>query len=276
MKCKFCKYPDSIKINSFEGYPLFLCKSCGSQFIFVETNELIRLKQYYENLYERDFIERPFRKSNYWNHIKKALFKYTPNKISSILDIGCRQGNFLLHFNPDVLREGVELSATFSESCRKQGLTIYNDYIENIKFLKKYQVITAFNIFEHLSDLNIVLEKVCSIVEQGGLIFFEIPTFECAKVRILNLLKIKWFMYIPPEHLSFPSRHYLNTLFLEKGFILRKRWYTSGLIINPFRKIPVLNILFKYFMVLIDLSPLNQFPIFEHMYCIYQKTNNEI
>lgn len=73
-------------------------------------------------------------------------------EISSVLDIGCRTGDFLMHFPKSIVREGVELSKNSAEIARERGLMLYQDFAENINFDKQYDVVTCYAVLEHLLD----------------------------------------------------------------------------------------------------------------------------
>ena len=271
MKCKICGSNDTIQLKKIRSpyyknkcYILYSCNNCSSRFFDLEQydvsiNELYErlAKNKKENLFK--FIKNP-----YWERQKKIIIKLFGKKPSSILDIGCRTGNFLMHFHEKIKKEGIEISKHSANIAKKRGLKVYNDSLENVEFYEKYDIIAAFAILEHLKNPFTFLEKINSLINKGGIFTILIPSHECLKEKLLN---IRWHMYSPPEHLNFFSRKFLDSYLHQKGFILVKRFFTTGGMVNPFRYKRI-NYLSSKFL---DSSIFNKIPIFDHMYSYYKK-----
>ncbi|MEJ2295950.1 MAG: class I SAM-dependent methyltransferase [Candidatus Lokiarchaeota archaeon] len=278
MRCKFCNNTrviefDSIKslFYSNKSYTLYECKNCGCQFFDIHQHE-ISIDDMYESLAnEKVQLSIQFSPRQYWTDQKNLILKMVSREPTSILDVGCRTGDFLLHFNKDIIREGVEISNSCAEIAMKRGLDIYNQSIEDLSFTKTYEVVTAYNILEHLIDPKKFLRKLTSITKKEGVIAILIPTHECLKVKVLKKLRRQWHMYVPPEHLNFFSRRYLDSFMEYYGFKLMKRYYSSGGLFNPFKKIRFLNWVFGKFMYYIDKLILYQLPLFDHVFSYYKK-----
>jgi SAM-dependent methyltransferase len=276
-KCKFCgskningiKRVKSPHLNS--SYTLYHCHSCGSRFFNILEHQ-VDIEQLYADLGENSAkIYQPyFKRNKKWESQKKHIIKHLGHSPNSILDVGCRFGDFLLHFENCNIREGVEISNIPSKIAKERGLTVYSDFLENIKFNKKYEVVTSYAILEHLVAPFNFLSKLKTIIVPNGILVILIPTHQCFKEKLLNIFNKRWHMYSPPEHLNFYSTQFLDEYLEEQGFTLAKRYYTSGGIFNPFSKIPILNKIFGDVMKIIDKTYLNKLPIFDHMYCIYR------
>lgn len=277
MKCKFCNTDQTKEFMFLESphtrqiYTLYECQNCLSRFFDINQHN-VSIKALYEDIAkDNSNLSRGFSPTPYWESQKKFALKLLKIPLTSILDVGCRTGDFLLHFKGNHIKEGIEISNYCSEIAQKRGLTVYNDSLENFKTNKKYDLVSAFAVLEHLSDPIQFLDKLKTLVNIGGLLIVLIPTFECLKVKVLAKLNKDWHMYRPPEHLNFFSEKFLDSYLRSNGYRLIRRYYTSGGIFNPVRKIPILNSIFNRLMFYFNISRLNRIPIFDHSYSYYQK-----
>jgi SAM-dependent methyltransferase len=212
-----------------------------------------------------------FSPRQYWIDQQKIILKILNRKPQSILDIGCRTGDFLMHFDKDIKREGVEISKACAEIADKRELHVYNQNIEDLKLAGSYDIVTAYNILEHLINPKQFLMKISSVVSKDGVLTILIPTHECLKVKAIEKIGKKWHMYIPPEHLNFFSKAFLDSFMQYQGFKLAKRYYSSGGLFNPFKGIMLLNWSFSKFMYYFDKLIFNQLPVFDHIFSYYKK-----
>lgn len=176
-----------------------------------------------------------------------------------------------MHFSDNIIREGVELTKNSSEIAKKRGLIIHQSKLEEFNFDKKYEVVTAYAILEHLSDPLSFLHKINKIIDENGVLVIAIPTYQCVKQRLLSLFGKRWHMYSPPEHLFLYSRKFIERYFKDENFIIKKKYYISGGMFNPFRKIRIFGYIFTVFMRFIDNSIINKLPIFDHLFYVFRK-----
>jgi SAM-dependent methyltransferase len=250
-------------------YDLYTCQNCKSYFFDYQQHSTSFKELYNHISTTRGNFTANLIPSKKWSKqvdiIKKLLGKYP----SSVLDIGCRTGDFLLHFDTSTDCEGVELSDHFAEIGKQRGLTIYNDFLENIDFKKKYDIVSAYAIMEHLKNPLQFIDKLDGIINPSGILVILIPTHQCLKRKWFDFFRFNWHMYSPPEHLNFYSRHFLDKYLSDRGFQLIKRFYTSGGMISHFQNISFLKKILSKLIEIFDNSPLNRFPIFDHMYSYY-------
>lgn len=275
--CKFCKEKKAIFLREIESpwikrkFSLYHCKNCNSKF-FRNINN----KKFLESVYERIAKKEKgyglrFNLSSLWVKQKKIIQNILGKNPDSMLDIGCKTGDFLMHFDKSILREGVELSKKHADIAKKRGLNIYNNFLEDINFKKKYEVVTAYAILEHLDRHERFMSQLKNIVKKNGLLVIMIPTSECLKEKILTFFNKRWIMYSPPEHLNFYSKQYLDKYLSSQGFKLVSRYWSSGDNFNHFSNTPLLGYLFKKMVNFMDNSFCNKLPIFDHMYSYYKK-----
>lgn len=275
MNCKFCAstkcYVRKNIVSSLnqETYSLYSCKNCMS-FFFNKDQYNISLESLYDNLSEKrgNFPEQ-FSPNKSWQRQAELILQLMEFPLASILDIGCRTGDFLLHFDPKIKREGIELSKYFASIAQNRGLKIHQNFIENIKFDYKFDAVTCYAILEHLEYPVKFLNKIDTLINPGGLLVVLIPTHQCVKRKWLDVIGSSWHMYSPPEHLNFFSRRFLDQYLNKRGFQLIHRFYTSGGMIDPFPKIKIINKLVKKIVESGDYGWLKKYAIFDHMYSYY-------
>jgi len=217
-----------------------ICKECS--FVYrspvLEGNEYIRLYEKYDSNifldttpdgYFEKIISLPKDKSE--NKIKiewlgNALKRFSPDKVSTVLDIGCGGGTLLytLHEKmPDLKIFGVELNKGYAELARRKLKgEIKNQSYSSGMFKKQFDLIINTKVLEHIPDpLSFLTEIAEDLVEQG-LFFIEVPDVS----DMYNLPSHDERFDIP--HIYFFSKETL-TFFLNKaGFsVLESRVYNA-------------------------------------------------
>ncbi len=282
VKCKFCKRGNVEKIKKIVSphnnlkYTLYGCTTCKSRF-FDDDEHKVDIDDIYNSYPQnKQYLNVAFKPSKYWNNQKKQIVRILGHYPSSVLDLGCRTGDFLMHFDSNITRDGVEITEEYASIAKSRGLNIYNSKLEDTKFDKKYEVISAFAILEHLVSPLEFLDNINDLLADNGILIILIPNHENLKTWIIDTFtKVRWLMYSPPEHLNLFSRSFLDGYLNKKGFVLVKRYWTSGGTFNPFSRIPGLRFLFKVFMFLYDESFFNKIPVFDHLYSTYVFRNSE-
>jgi SAM-dependent methyltransferase len=253
-------------------YNLYQCNHCLCRFFNHEEHD-VDYKAFYQQLSQNHqaTFNPVFKKKKSWIDLKKNLIQILGKNPKSIMDVGCRTGDFLMHFDEQVQREGVELAEDYASIAKERGLKIYIDFLENITFEKKYDIVSCLAILEHLIEPQKFLNTINDLVKSQGILVIMIPSFECLKEKLLNVRNKRWHMYRPPEHLNFFSKHYLDEFMTKNSFDLVKREFTSGGMVNPFTSVEFLRKAFGRIIYNFDRSLFNRIPVFDHMYSIYRK-----
>lgn len=284
MNCKFCNHKDCniikdiISPHNSLKYCLYACERCGSFFFDKDQHPVSLDSLYYDLSQTRGEFPEEFVPSRSWQKQVLTIKKLFGGNPGSVLDMGCRTGDFLMHFDKPTECEGIELSKHFAGIAEKRGIKVHDDFLEKIEFTQSYDVVTLFAVMEHLESSLDFLNKLNTLVKEGGILVIMIPTHQSFKRKWLDFTGKTWHMYSPPEHLNFYSRQFLDKYLSEKGFNLIHRFYTSGGMVTPFPQIKLLNIILKKLVNLFDHSWFNRFPVFDHMYSYYQleSSNNQV
>lgn len=282
LECKFCGGIDVRKLRKIKSphaeveYTLLECSICKQRFFRFSEHESSQeiLQKLYDRLAQRNKKQFTvaFSPSRYWKNEVDIIKKLHSLPIKSVLDIGCRTGDFLMHWEGDIERVGVEASEYSSDIAERRGLKIYRDFVENVRFDHAFDVVSCYALLEHLEDPKKVMNTFTGLVRRGGMLVILIPAFNTSKQhKIWQNRDERWHMYSPPEHLNFYTKEWL-TKYFANDFKLLDYKYTSGGMANPFEGIPVISHVGSKIMEYVDRIPqVNHRPIFDHLYLYFER-----
>ena len=217
-KCYFCgllEKPRDIGIHTDKGmdYVLHECPNCRAQFWTPFKNPGA---QWYENdeRYKNANID-PSEEPT-WSH-RKIISLLAPFK-GRVFDIGCGTGNFLrwaklngwdvagIDFDSNAIN-----SARINFSLPNIELSALGDYVEKHKNEHlRYDLITFFDVFEHIDDHRDFLELIKSILSSNGYLAMSMPYRSGARWLQSNDL--------PPRHLTRWDEASLKNFLGREGF----------------------------------------------------------
>ena len=214
--------------NSNKEYNFFICKICNLVFLNPRPS-LKELKKYYTDIYL------PYRGSSAWGKYKKLadfsqqrldtkraklLNQYSsPNKMSSILDIGCGNPTFLetcSHFFKSSLY-GID----FSNNGWKRELDRFkklNLKVGDIDVLEKNfspDIITLWHYLEHDYYPNKTLKKLASISNSNTILYIEVPNYDSLSRK---KYKQNWAGFHTPRHTFLFSPKNIEILLNKNGW----------------------------------------------------------
>jgi SAM-dependent methyltransferase len=277
VNCAVCKSSRVKALRDYKSpfvdkwYTLYSCEECRSRFFNLDQHP-IDPGEIYEQYAEKnaDRYTAEFKASFYWKNQVDVITHLCGHPVNSVLDVGCRTGDFLMHWPQEIARVGIEISAHSASIAIKRGLRLTQTPLEKAEFAERFDVVTCYAIVEHLPDPSGFLQNLPRLVNENGIVVIMIPTWQCLKQSIVYALGKQWHMYSPPLHLNFLSRGKLDQMMKEYGFRLIRRTYTSGGLFNPFNKMPLAGRVFAKLMSFLDAySPLNRLPAFDHLYSYY-------
>lgn len=148
------------------------------------------------------------------------LLESTGIKAQSIIDVGAANGAFLQAWHdrfPNMKRFGIEPGELAASNCRKNGIEVFEGFVEdeNIRQNASGDVITCFEVFEHVQDPKLFAKSICDVTAPGG----------CAILSCLGAdgfdIQILWEearAISPPYHLNFISEEGIKKIFTDAGF----------------------------------------------------------
>ena len=197
----------------FKILPHSKCDECSLvRHEFMLSDE--QLAEYYSKNYRNDY--QWVKSGPTSKHIKKRVSeaKTRSNKLKPflkkhprILDFGCGSGEFIdLMQNSGAVTSGFEPGKLYSNYAKEQkGLDVQNCGWENYECREKLDVVTAFHVFEHLTDPLKAFKKAISWLRPSGLIYIEVP-------NMANGLKLKGFGSLHMAHTVGFGRYSLELL----------------------------------------------------------------
>ena len=135
-----------------------------------------------------------------------------------LADIGAGFGLFLEELNklwPESDIVAIEPSVDMAKICRDKGLQVLESTLEEVSSAEKFDLLTAFELFEHLHDPIPFAEKVCDLLNPGGYLF--LTTLNGLGFDI-QILWERSKSVSPPHHLNFFNPHSMEILLERVGF----------------------------------------------------------
>lgn len=189
-----------------------------------------------ENFYEK------FQKFDWYYMDEKDEYNYSKRFINerySVLEIGSGKGAFSKKIKSNHY-VGLEFSNKAIDIAAKEGITILNESIQEhvANNSNKYDVVCAFQVLEHVSDMRSFIESSIKCLKPNGILIYSVPSADSfvslAPNNILNM---------PPHHVSWWSDKTLSKitdlfgiqlvdLYHEELADVHKQWYASTVAIR--------------------------------------------
>lgn len=212
-KCPICELSNEKLIFEILEIRLVECQKCGLIYLNPRIKKEDIMKYYPHTYYSKgnkikkileDWLTR-------MSNLRRFLTIYQYKRAGRILDLGCGTGKFLERFNPKHwLRYGVEPNPVGYEiAVSKSGFKICSEELIDCHFPSFYfDVVTAWNVLEHIHNPRETLTEVKRILKEKGIFILSTPNVGGFGFKIT---KEHWF------HLDFPRHFYLfNRFTLEK------------------------------------------------------------
>lgn len=146
-----------------------------------------------------------------------------------LLDVGCATGNFLYEMarTGHWQVEGVEPNAEAARYGQEHlGLTIHVGELTAVDLpAAAYDVVTMWNVFEHLHDPMANLRAVARLLKPGGWFVFSIPNLRSWEYHLLGKYWMGWEL---PRHLYYPSLELMGAMAREVGLNVQDWRCLSG------------------------------------------------
>jgi SAM-dependent methyltransferase len=145
-------------------------------------------QEYYETNYRDYARQNPARKLAFYRGLAERAAAGRTNP--GILDIGCAFGAFLSALDPRWRRFGADVSqfATDRAALAVPGATFARAGVETIPFPGPFDVVTAFDVIEHVPSLDRVASVVHSKLTPDGHFIFVVPVYDGPTGPLVRLL----------------------------------------------------------------------------------------
>ncbi|HYC22260.1 MAG TPA: class I SAM-dependent methyltransferase [Candidatus Bathyarchaeia archaeon] len=120
--------------------------------------------------------------------------------------------------NGSVVAHGIELSQEAVASARREGLELFHSAIEDFSPHDRYDVVTAFDVLEHLREPRVLLDRCREWLAPGGVLVLTVPDIGSLPARLMGRF---WYYVDPPGHLQYFAPESLRGFFERHGFTPR-------------------------------------------------------
>jgi len=136
-----------------------------------------------------------------------------------LLDVGCSNGSLLdIALRHGLDPEGVEPAERAADDAIRRGFTVHKGYVESLS--GSYDVITTFEVIEHLRDPLPMLSACYRLLVPGGILVVGTGNTDSWTFRVLGT---RWdYMNPGTGHINYFSSHSLSRLAERAGFRLAK------------------------------------------------------
>lgn len=222
IRCCVCNNSDpkqfSFKYGK-ENWEVFTCNNCGFHFI----PPYFRKKINYGN-YKDEKVTEAVREGNNWIKIQrhklrlKFIKKYKSG--GDLFDLGSGWGHFML--------AGIEMGYNVSgiEISEQPYLFCKNDLklpVEHIDFFdmsenKKFDVITMWDVLEHIDKADTFIEKCSRLTKPDGIIVIQVPQIDS---YFAKKYKDNWKM-MGLDHVNYFGKKTITMLLEKHGYKVEK------------------------------------------------------
>lgn len=168
-------------------------------------------KQYFDNIYDKSYDRRNprYKFKSYLRQIKTVQ-----KKDSLLLDIGCAYGSFLKEAKRYYTVEGVDISSYAVDIAKSRfpDTKIWQSDLLSISEKKKYDVITCFDVIEHIPDIHGALHHLNNLLSNNGILIITVPVYDTLVGKLVVVLDKD------PTHVHKNSRHWWINLVKKEGY----------------------------------------------------------
>jgi len=230
VRCNLCGADDALPVTEIDGFHIVRCRQCGLVYVNPRYREEFLQGIYTKEYYDHDGIQNGLEFFGYDNYLAdeenikitfakrlKTIERYVAQ--GRLLDIGCATGFFL-----DLARSegwevaGTEVSDFGARLARERfDLDVCLGTLKELRFdAGAFDVVTMWDVIEHVVDPLGELEEVWRILGDGGLLSLITPDVGSLVARVLGS---RWeeFRRVR-EHIYFFSRRTMTEMLRKAGF----------------------------------------------------------
>lgn len=275
-KCPLCSSTNVQHRLAFDNFEIVKCFNCSLEFLFpLPSDEQIR--KVYGKKYFFGMLKGIQGYKNY-DDMEKVLMKEAYKKLEvielftkkrNLLDVGAGTGIFLEAARAKGFQvAGNDISEYSKQKLKEKDIKcFFGSLDEGILPKDQFDVVTAWDVLEHIPNPNKAMETIHSSLRQGGYLFMTTPDVQSIDAKILGS---NWYGYKKiPEHVTFYGRKSLKQLLEGNGFRLieKKVWGFEREFSFILRKLTFYHPLFK------NLSSILKFVHLYHMSLFFPLTD---
>ncbi len=223
--CDYCGSSERELYLKKNGMNIYTCSKCNLTYSSSVPNnfdDLYSADEYLDHTIEAYEANSGFRKKRFGVE-RVNIIREHKNK-GTLLDLGCGIGWFL-----EVAKEyydilGVEISDSLRAYMKeKKGISSFKSLNEVDD--ESVDIITAFDLIEHVESPSDMLENIYKKLKKGGISLLYTPNVDSVG---FDMLEEKNSLLCPPAHLYYFNKKSISNYGIRAGFKVVKVW-TCGL-----------------------------------------------
>ena len=221
--CPICNNKEFKTLFLKNGFQIRECLYCSLIYASPRPAKEF-LKRYYEDSETYNYFQKcilpeteKFRKEHILKPKLDIVERYS-KRGRRILDVGCASGHFLeLAKKSGWNCYGVEPNRNVIDSLKRTfgNQKIFNTSIENLEIGKTFDVITMWELIEHVQNPLEIFKKINSLLNDDGILVLSTPNSEGFDMVTLNELSD---VYMPPSHINFFNSKSICYALKKSGF----------------------------------------------------------
>jgi len=210
----FVTAPDRFHLREVQ-YQLLRCTSCWCVWLANPPRPEEMGPHYSEDYHEAIVTGAEHTGAKRWQTHRKVIAQYKEQ--GAILDVGCSSGSFLASMRSGRWKlYGIEMDESTAERARaNSGAEVFVGDVMDAPFgPNSFDVITGFDVLEHMYQPREFLERVMSWLRPGGIFFAKFPNIDSWEAKLFGTY---WYGLELPRHLYHFSPRSMNYLVADLG-----------------------------------------------------------
>jgi len=224
-ECPSCGGSARKRWHRHDRLQLWLCRDCGLG--YSDPQPIEQVEDLYLSGYDLAGYFEAFESRKSVLNERRLDRLPRPDGGKTLLDVGCADGQFaaaaaLRGWSPS----GIELNPPAAEKARARGVEVYQGDIGEIDLSSsRFDLVTSWDVIEHVPNPRLFLEKLASFVKPGGTV---VVTTLNRRSLVSRAFRGGWSMIVE-DHYTYWDRPSLTRAFAAAGMsVSETRSYGVG------------------------------------------------
>lgn len=195
------------------------CPECDHSWLATSSTQHKKIEEIYDHDYSGHRVDPVFERKCL-EALKEDIAPLVPPP-ASLLDVGCGNGSFVLAAQEmgysalgiDIARAGVEIAV-------RRGANARCIDFETHEFGIKFDIISMWDVVEHLHDPIIFFRRAHKLLKPGGVLVIKTPSIGKACLQIVRHLDgTAPALLHAPNHVQYWTRHSMAVVLTRSGFV---------------------------------------------------------
>ena len=209
-----------------QGFNIVSCTNCKMVYVNPRLKDDLIRTIYKKNYFiKKDYSFSDFGYGDYelTAHLRDKTFnrwyaEFAPfllRQQGKAMDVGCATGRFLnILQNKGWDTNGLELDVDMYNALLAKGFSVKNTPVEEYDLPEQYDLITLFDVIEHVTRLEDCFKKLYQMLTNNGSLVMVTPNITSFQKKVFGK---KWFQFKPWEHISYFSPETMERLANRHG-----------------------------------------------------------